>query len=245
MSNSVSVHASKYVGSHATPCFNSLLAVFDRLKCSRTLRPMMAWAAQHSLEKDLVQLGHMELVSLVEKFDPNVGTTVEQYVGSVLPSRMFSCLRTLKSAYCDPSPSSAKANIQSLADVGTEVVGHDCDENLQAEYWQSDDEFADESSQALKERMKSRMETAWDADRHDAANGDPVADAVQRRQMTMRLKFEIENLPDRQCEIISLLLQDCTESEIAIHLGVSKQAVSKAKLKAMSTLSAVMNGEVQ
>ena len=59
--------------------------------------PAMAWARARHLNDDLEQLGLLEAAKIAQTFDPRAGTSVEQYVGVALRTRLFSCRRALLS----------------------------------------------------------------------------------------------------------------------------------------------------
>jgi RNA polymerase sigma factor (sigma-70 family) len=73
--------------------------------CIRALRrvvrahPLMCWARARSLGDDLEQLALMEVPNILRGYQPGHGTTPEQYVGSALRVRLFSCKRTLVRIY--------------------------------------------------------------------------------------------------------------------------------------------------
>jgi RNA polymerase sigma factor (sigma-70 family) len=249
MSDRSSVAACTGPSAPSTRDFNALLPTYRRLKFSARIRPMMSWAAQHSLEDDLDQLALIELDGLAKKFDPSVGTTMDQYVGTMLPVRLFSCLRALKSSYCDPVFKHSKNGMPRFSEAfhndldaadSSEENAHVFADNAPTSF-----ESEPDRSQVQTEKLRSRQDTAWDAHRHESCKDDAVFEELLRCQMAVRLRAAIECLPVRQSQIVLLMLEDCTDGEIANRLGITKQAVSKSRLLAIAHLKETMGSAVQ
>lgn len=208
------------------PDFEASLPTFKRLTRSRKLAPMMAWARSRGIDEDLEQLGLIELAKLLGKFDPSVGTTVEQYIGSTLPARMVTCLRSLNRDYCDPVDQMASSHETGSSEF-RDALADDGDplSTLQ------DDEIS-----IAGDAMGVTDATAFAFE----IVGDTAANALEWKRIMATLLREIEQLPNRQAEVVRLGLAGYTDGEIAQHLGISKQAVNKSKQKAIEGLSQVM-----
>lgn len=225
MSTSNALRAAESGASLDSPHFQAALPTFKRLTRSRKLAPMMAWARSRSLDEDLQQLGLIELAKLLQKFDPGVGTTVEQYVGSTLPARMVTCLRSLNRDYCDRLD-------QAAADHGLDSPEEDGDDSI------ADHEDFVSTKPACESSIAGDATGMPDDDAFAfEIVGDAAANALEWKRVMATLHREIERLPSRQAEVVRLGLADYTDGEIAQHLEISKQAVSKAKQKAVAVLS--------
>lgn len=126
----------------ANAFFPPLLHDSERIKAFRRVvraHPVMVWANARSLGDDLEQLALLEIANILRSYNPNLGTTPEQYVGIALRTRLFSCQRALTSAYGDPSvgqgdESGDVADHEQKEDMEREATGHvDCTFNTYAD----------------------------------------------------------------------------------------------------------------
>ena len=65
---------------------------------------------------------------------------------------------------------------------------------------------------------------------------DPVMAEAERAQVWRAVTAAIAELPGRQREVIELALDDCSDKDIAAHLGITAQAVNKSRLAAIANL---------
>ena len=216
--------------------------------------PTMDWARRLSLENDLEQLGLLEVLKVLQTYDPTFGTSPVQYVSVAMRTRMYSCLRTLQSAYCDKRvPATSATKLKCAVDSGADIAALDKDV--------TDDRVADvlnpigEASLSFAPAYLS-VTANDESDRFTSCDEgeyfrpepndedliDSVLMGVEVTDQARKLLFAMDQLPCRQREIVDLVLHDYTDQEIAATLQVTVQAVHKTKQKAICALKTMMAG---
>jgi RNA polymerase sigma factor (sigma-70 family) len=98
-------------------------------------------------------------------------------------------------------------------------------------------DIVDGSHTSLDSAGDSAIEAAdGDAETDEPASDDSVFDRVAQTQSSRALVLAITALPARQREVMTLVLEDLTDREIAEGLGVSVQSINKTRLTAIANL---------
>lgn len=219
--------------------------------------PAMAWAKARSLGDDFEQLGMLEVLKVLQSYDPNFGTSPVQYVSMAMRKRLYNCFHSLQNAYTDRAyPATNGKKGQSDVDAQVDL---DLFDQGRAEDITLDSDGTSGNGSNLFELSYSSVAANEDFDRftscdegefyppafHQGDLSDSVLQDVQNADQARQLMFAANQLPTRQREIVDLALQDYTDQEIATTLQVSPQAVHKTKQKAIATMRTYMAGYMQ
>lgn len=214
--------------------------------------PTMDCARRLSLENDLEQLGLLEVLKVLQTYDPTFGTSPVQYVSVAMRTRMYSCLRTLQSAYCDKRvPATSALKLKCAIDTGAEFaeLNKDVTEDRAVDVFNPVDEASLSFAPAyLSGTVNDESDRFTSCDEgeyfrpelNDEDLIDSVLAGVEVTDQARKLLFALDQLPCRQREIANLVLQDYTDQEIALTLQVTVQAVHKTKQKAIVALKTMM-----
>ena len=235
---------------------------FDRADFAMYLKvvrrhPAMAWAKARSLGDDFEQLGLLEVLNVLQSYDPNFGTSPVQYVSIAMRKRLYNCFHSLQNAYTDRAyPATNGTKGQSGVDAQFDLALFDQegadDLTLESDGTSGKGSYSIEfsySSVAANEDFDCF--TSCDEGefyRPEFQPGDlsdSVLQDVQNTDQARQLMFAANQLPTRQREVVDLALQDYTDQEIATTLRVSPQAVHKTKQKAIATMRTYMAGYMQ
>ena len=114
-----------------------------------------------------------------------------------------------------------------LAVLGSRVS--DCADRLMRMHRDTVDNVADDYRD---EECDDNVDGARAHSHAGHAEDDPVVERAVRAQFAAVAYAGIATLPARQREVIALALEDETDKEIAVRLGVSVQSVNKTRLAA-------------
>jgi RNA polymerase sigma factor (sigma-70 family) len=232
---------------------------FDRADFAMYLKvvrrhPGMAWAKRRSLGDDFEQLGLLEVLNVLQTYDPNFGTSPVQYVSVAMRKRLYNCFHQLQSAYTDKAyPATNGTKGQSGVDAQFDLALFDREDagdlTIDSDGKHSYSFEFSYSSVAANEDF-DRFTSCDDGEfyrpefqQSDLIDG--VLQDVQNADQARQLMFAANQLPTRQREVVDLALQDYTDQEIATALQVSPQAVHKTKQKAIATMRSYMAGYMQ
>ena len=235
---------------------------FDRADFAMYLKvvrrhPGMAWAKRRSLGDDFEQLGLLEVLNVLQTYDPNFGTSPVQYVSVAMRKRLYNCFHQLQSAYTDKAyPATNGTKGQSGVDAQFDLALFDQED---AGDLTIDSDGTNGKDSCSFEFSYSSVAANEDFDRFTSCDDgesyrpefkqsdliDGVLQDVQNADQARQLMFAANQLPTRQREVVDLAMQDYTDQEIATILQVTPQAVHKTKQKAIATMRTYMAGYMQ